>query len=292
MTLLQAILLGIVQGLTEFIPISSTAHLVLAMRAMNLALTPEQTTASMAVIQLGTLLAVLIYFARDIWNITRAFVRDHFVLLKEGRRDKFNRENEHVRLSTDAWLGWLIIIGTIPVVVVGLLFKKQIEGAFTKNLWIIATMMIVVALLLVLAEIVSKKSRRLQELGLGDAVAVGLAQCLALIPGSSRSGSTIMAGLFVGQTRETAARFSFLLSIPAIAASGLLELKEAMHRLPGDSLTTLAVGTIVSGIVGYASIWFLLRFLRTHSTGVFIGYRLIVGGAILVMLCMGKISAL
>jgi undecaprenyl-diphosphatase len=292
MTLLQAILLGIVQGLTEFIPISSTAHLVLAMRAMNLPLTPEQTTASMAVIQLGTLLAVLIYFARDIWNITRAFLHDHFVLLKYGRRDKFNRENEHVRLSTDAWLGWLIIIGTIPVVVVGLLFKKQIEGTFTKNLWIIATMMIVVALLLVLAEVVSKKSRRLQELGLGDAVAVGLAQCLALIPGSSRSGSTIMAGLFVGQTRETAARFSFLLSIPAIAASGLLELKEAMHRLPGDSLTTLAVGTIVSGIVGYASIWFLLRFLRTHSTGVFIGYRLIVGGAILVMLFMSKISAL
>jgi undecaprenyl-diphosphatase len=292
MTLLQAILLGIVQGLTEFIPISSTAHLVLAMRAMNLPLTPEQTTASIAVIQLGTLLAVLIYFARDIWNITRAFVRDHFVLLKDGRRDKFNRENEHVRLSPDAWLGWLIIIGTIPVVVVGLLFKKQIEGAFTKNLWVIATMMIVVAVFLVIAEVVSKKSRRLQELGLGDAVAVGLAQCLALIPGSSRSGSTIMAGLLVGQTRETAARFSFLLSIPAIAASGLLELKEALHRLPGDSIAPLAVGTIVSGIVGYASIWFLLRFLRTHSTGVFIGYRLIVGGAILVMLFIGKISAL
>jgi len=292
MSLLQAILLGIVQGLTEFIPISSTAHLVLAMRAMNLPLTAEQTTASIAVIQLGTLLAVLIYFAPDIWNITRAFVRDHFVLLKDGRRDEFNRENEHVRLSPDAWLGWLIIIGTVPVVIVGLLFKKQIEGTFTKNLWVIATMMIVVALLLVLAEVVSKKSRRLQELGLGDALAVGLAQCLALIPGSSRSGSTIMAGLFVGQTRETAARFSFLLSIPAIAASGLLELKEALHSLPSDSLAPLAVGTIVSGIVGYLSIWFLLRFLRTHSTGIFIGYRLLVGGAILVMLVMGRISAL
>jgi undecaprenyl-diphosphatase len=292
MTLLQAILLGIVQGLTEFIPISSTAHLVLAMRAMNLSLTPEQTTASIAVIQLGTLLAVLIYFARDIWNITRAFVRDHFVLLKDGRRDEFNRENEHVRLSPDAWLGWLIIIGTIPVVVVGLLFKKQIEGTFTKNLWVIATMMIAVALLLVLAEVVSKKSRRLQELGLGDALAVGFAQCLALIPGSSRSGSTLMAGLLVGQTRETAARFSFLLSIPAIAASGLLELKEALHLLPADSMAPLAVGTIVSGVVGYASIWFLLRFLRTHSTGIFIGYRIIVGGAILVMLLMGRISAL
>jgi undecaprenyl-diphosphatase len=292
MTLLQAILLGIVQGLTEFIPISSTAHLVLAIRAMNLPLTPEQTTASMAVIQLGTLLAVLAYFSSDIWNITRAFFRDHFVLLKDGRRDQFNRRNEHARLSADAWLGWLIIIGTAPVAVVGLLFKKQIEGAFTKNLWIIATMMVVVAVLLVFAEIVSKKSRRLAELGIKDALAVGFAQCLALIPGSSRSGSTIMAGLFAGQTRETAARFSFLLSIPAIAASGLLELREAVYKLPDGSLMNLAVGTIVSGIVGYASIWFLLRYLRTHSTGVFIGYRLIVGGAILIMLFMGRISAL
>ena len=140
------------------------------MRAMDLALTPEQATASMAVIQLGTLLAVLVYFAGDIWRITRAFVHDHLVILKDGRRDQFNRENEHARLSTDAWLGWLIIIGTIPVVIVGLIFKKQIEGSFTKNLWIIATMMIVVALLLIVAEVVGKRKRRLQDLGIGDAL--------------------------------------------------------------------------------------------------------------------------
>ena len=292
MTLFQAILLGIVQGLTEFIPISSTAHLVLAMRAMDLALTPEQATASMAVIQLGTLLAVLVYFAGDIWRITRAFVHDHLVILKDGRRDQFNRENEHARLSTDAWLGWLIIIGTIPVVIVGLIFKKQIEGSFTKNLWIIATMMIVVALLLIVAEVVGKRKRRLQDLGLGDAMAVGFAQCLALIPGSSRSGSTMMAGLFVGQTRETAARFSFLLSIPAIAASGVLELFEAIEKLPPGSLANLAAGTVVSAVVGYLSIWFLLRFLRTHSTGVFIGYRILVGGAILIMLLTGRLTGL
>ena len=292
MTLLQAILLGIVQGLTEFIPISSTAHLVLAMRAMGLELTPERATASMAVIQLGTLLAVLVYFAGDIWRITRAFVHDHLVILKDGRRDQFNRENEHARLSTDAWLGWLIIIGTIPVVIVGLIFKKQIEGSFTKNLWIIATMMIVVALLLIVAEVVGKRKRRLQDLGLGDALAVGFAQCLALIPGSSRSGSTMMAGLFVGQTRETAARFSFLLSIPAIAASGVLELFEAIEKLPPGSLANLAVGTVVSAVVGYLSIWFLLRFLRTHSTGVFIGYRILVGGAILIMLLTGRLTGL
>jgi undecaprenyl-diphosphatase len=292
MTLLQAIILGIVQGLTEFIPISSTAHLVLASRVMNLTLTPEQLTSSIAVVQLGTLVAVIIYFLGDIWNITRAFVFDHLMLLKNGRRDQFNRPNSHGRLSADAWLGWLVIIGSIPVAIVGLAFKKQIEGTFTKNLWIIATMMIAVALLLTLAEIVGRKQRRMQELGIGDALAVGFAQCLALIPGSSRSGSTIMAGLFVGQTRETAARFSFLLSMPAIAASGLVELKEALHRLPHDSLSTLAVGIIVSGIVGYASIWFLLRYLRTHTTGVFIGYRLIVGVAILIMLFSGRISGL
>jgi undecaprenyl-diphosphatase len=292
MSLLQAILLGIVQGLTEFIPISSTAHLVIAGRVMKLALTPEQLTASIAVIQLGTLVAVIIYFAGDIWSITRAFVHDHFVLLKEGRRDQFNRKNDHARLSHEAKLGWLVIIGSLPVGIVGLIFKKQIEGAFTKNLWVIATMMVVIALLLAIAELVGKKRRRMQDLGVGDALAVGFSQCLALIPGSSRSGSTIMGGLFAGETRETAARFSFLLSMPAIAASGLLELKQAVHMLPPGSLVTLAVGTIVSAIVGYASIWFLLRFLRTHTTGVFIGYRLLVGGAILIMLFSGRIGPL
>jgi len=284
MTLLQAILLGIVQGLTEFIPISSTAHLVMASRAMSLALTPEQLTSSIAVIQLGTLIAVLIYFAGDIWNISIAFVRDHLALITGGK--------DRRGLSHEAWLGWLVVIGSIPVAVVGLLFKKQIEGTFTKNLWVIATMMVVIAVLLAVAELVSKKTRSMEQLGLTDALAMGFAQCLALIPGSSRSGSTIMGGLFAGETRETAARFSFLLSIPAIAASGLLEMKEALHRLPHGSLATLAVGTIVSGIVGYASIWFLLRFLKTHTTGVFIGYRLIVGGAILIMLFSGRLSGL
>jgi len=292
MTLLQAILLGIVQGLTEFIPISSTAHLVLASRVMNLALTPEQLTASIAVIQLGTLIAVVAYFATDIWAITRAFINDHLMLLKNGRRDDFNRTIPGSRLSHEAWLGWLVIVGSIPVAVVGLIFKKQIEGTFTKNLWVIATMMVVIAVLLALAEAVGRKLRRMRDLGIKDALAVGFAQCLALIPGSSRSGSTIMAGLFVGEARETAARFSFLLSIPAVAASGLLELREALHKLPQGSLVTLAVGTIVSGIVGYASIWFLLRFLRTHTTGVFIVYRLLVGGAILIMLFTGRLSGL
>jgi len=284
MSLLQAILLGIVQGLTEFIPISSTAHLVLASRVMSLTLNPQQLTASIAVIQLGTLIAVLIYFAGDIWKISIAFVRDHLALIS----GKGNSRG----LSHEAWLGWLVVIGSIPVAVVGLLFKKQIEGTFTKNLWVIAIMMVVVAVLLAIAELISRKTRDMEQLGLKDALVMGCAQCLALIPGSSRSGSTIMGGLLVGETRETAARFSFLLSIPAVAASGLLEMKEAVHRLPHGSLATLAVGTVVSGIVGYASIWFLLRYLKTHTTGIFIGYRLIVGIAILILLFSGRISGL
>jgi undecaprenyl-diphosphatase len=292
MTLLQAIILGIVQGITEFIPVSSTAHLVFASRLIGLysgvdaALRAEQTTATIAVVQLGTLLAVLIYFARDIVNITRAFVSDHLALIT-GRR----RVDGSVRLSHDAWMGWLVIIGSVPVAVVGLLFKHQIEGTFTKNLWVIATMMIVVGLLLALAEWVGKRERSDQQLRITDALAVGFAQVLALIPGSSRSGSTIMGGLFAGLTRETAARFSFLLSIPAIAASGVLELKEAMHKLPHESYVPLIAATVVSGLIGYASIWFLLRYLRTHSTGIFIVYRVIVGAAILVALLGGYMTA-
>jgi undecaprenyl-diphosphatase len=292
MTILQAIILGIVQGLTEFIPISSTAHLVFAARLIGLydgveaALKAEQTTATIAVIQLGTLLAVLIYFARDIVNITKAFVLDHIALLR-GRR----RVDGTKQLSPEAWLGWLVIIGSIPVSIVGLLFKEQIEGTFTKNLWVIAAMMITVAILLAIAELVGKRERSMEHLGITDALAVGCAQVLALIPGSSRSGSTIMGALFAGLTRETAARFSFLLSIPAIAASGALELREAIEKLPDGSDLPLIVATIVSGVIGYASIWFLLRFLRTHSTGVFIVYRLVVGAAILFALLGGYISA-
>jgi undecaprenyl-diphosphatase len=291
MTILQAIVLGLVQGLTEFIPVSSTAHLVFAARVLNLyggvdkTLQAQQTTATIAVIQLGTLLAVLIYFARDIANILRAFVDDHLAIMK-GRSAQ-----DKAKLSQDAWLGWLVIIGSLPVGTVGLLLKKQIEGPFTKNLWVIATMMIVVGVLMAIAEAVGKRDHDMSQLRVRDSLAVGFAQVLALVPGSSRSGSTIMAGLFSGLTRETAARFSFLLSIPAIAASGLLELREAVHKLPDGSYGALIVATIVSGAVGYASIWFLLRFLRTHSTGVFIVYRVIVGAVILAALAAGYVSA-
>jgi undecaprenyl-diphosphatase len=295
MNIIQAIILGIVQGLTEFIPISSTAHLIFATRLTGLSerLAAEQQTAVIAVIQLGTLAAVFVYFARDIWNICYAFVRDHLLLLR-GRTPP-GIEGSGVlgsRLSPEAKLGWLIFIGSLPIGVLGLALKKIIEGTFTKNLWVIATMMVVVALLLLVAEKVGKRVKGIEQLGLSDALAVGFAQVLALIPGASRSGSTIMGGLFAGERRETAARFSFLLSIPAITASGLLELKEAVHRLPAGSAVPLAVAIVVSGIVGYASIWFLLRYLRRHSTAVFIGYRVIVGGLILLLLFTGAIRPL
>jgi undecaprenyl-diphosphatase len=295
MNILQAIVLGIVQGLTEFIPVSSTAHLVFATRLTGLAqtLNAEQVTAVIAVIQLGTLLAVLVYFAEDIWNISLSFVRDHLLLLR-GRTPPGvdGRGLLGSKLSVDAKLGWLIVIGSVPIGVLGLLFRKQIESTLTKNLWVIATMMVVVALLLALAEKVGKLRRGMEQLGLGDALAVGFAQCLALIPGASRSGSTIMGGLFAGEKRETAARFSFLLSIPAVGASGLLELKKALYELPPHSTVPLVVATVVSGVVGYASIWFLLRYLRTHSTAVFIGYRLVVGALILALLAAHLISPL
>ncbi|MDQ3061957.1 MAG: undecaprenyl-diphosphatase UppP [Acidobacteriota bacterium] len=293
MNFLQAIILGIVQGLTEFIPISSTAHLVFASRLTNLYEgNPEQTTATIAVLQLGTLLAVLVYFASDILSITAAFVRDHWNLLTRRRNVRFSGTHgvRPIWLSEEAWLGWLIILGSIPIGVVGLLFKDLIEGAATKNLWVIAIMLISIAVLLAFAELVGKRRKEISDFGLLDAIVVGLAQVLALIPGASRSGSTIMGGLLVGQKREAAARFSFLLSIPAITASGLLELKEAATLLPQESFAPLLVGTIVSGIVGYLSIWFLIAFLRKRSTGIFIGYRIVLGVIILVLLWQGVIS--
>jgi len=293
MSFLQAIILGIVQGLTEFIPISSTAHLVFASRFTNLYDgQPEQMTATIAVLQLGTLLAVFIYFAPDILNITVAFIRDHWNLLTRKRKVRFSGTHgvRPIWLSEEAWLGWLIILGSIPIGVIGLTFKELIESSVTKNLWLIASMLIIVGVLLAIAEAVGSKRKELKDFGLIDAIVVGFAQVLALMPGASRSGSTIMGGLFAGQKREAAARFSFLLSIPAITASGLLELNEAWSLLPAESFMPLLTGTLVSAIVGYLSIWFLLSFLRKNSTAIFIIYRLVLGAAILVLLWTNKIT--
>lgn len=293
MDLLQAIILGIVQGLTEFIPISSTAHLVFASRWLGIyGGDPEMTTATMAVIQLGTLAAVFVYFAADIWGIVTAFVRDHFALLAGKRGMRFSGTDgvRPIWLSDESWLGWLVIVGSIPIGTVGLVFKDFIEGPGTKNLWVISIMLIAVALLLTLAEFLGKQRKDIKHLGIVDAIVVGFCQVLALMPGASRSGSTIMGGLLAGEKRETAARFSFLLSIPAITASGLLELRKALHILPSETFVPLIVGTIVAGIVGYLSIWFLIAFLRKNSTAVFIVYRLILGTVLLILLWRGLLS--
>jgi len=292
MTYLQALILGIVQGLTEFIPISSTAHLVFASRWTGIYDgNAQQVTATIAVIQLGTLAAVFVYFAADIWAISTGFIRDHWNLVTGNRHIQFGAVGNHPRwMSDETWLGWLVIIGSIPIGAVGILFKDFIEGSGTKNLWMIATMLIVIALVLLLAEAVGTQRKDIKHLGLIDAIVMGFTQVLVLMPGASRSGSTIMGGLFAGEKRETAARFSFLLSIPAVTASGLLELRQALKILPHESLAPLIVGTLVAGVIGYISIWFLLAYLKRHSTLIFVIYRLILGTAILVLLWRGVIS--
>ncbi len=300
MTILQAIILGIVQGLTEFIPISSTAHLVFASRILDLfggvddALRSERITATIAVTQLGTLVAVFVYFARDIWTISSAFIRDHLALLGIGVRASQSEFSTASKLSHEARLGWFVIIGSLPIGIIGLLFREQIEGTFTKNLWVIAVTMIVIALVLMIAERIGTRTRTMNDLSLRDALAVGFAQVIALVPGASRSGSTIMGGLFAGETRETAARFSFLLSIPAITASGLLQLVKVFKQgaLPPDTFMPLLISVIVAGIVGYASIWFLISYLRRHSTDVFSIYRIILGIALIILLSSGRLSPL
>lgn len=276
MNLLQAIILGIIQGLTEFIPVSSSAHLLLAEKLMGLdaTMTPQQITAFVAVMQLGTLAAVIIYFIHDILSITLGWIQGNMMWL-QGQRGYTARKTSR--------LGWTIIVGTIPIATVGLLAKKIIEGNLTKSLWVIGTSMVVWALILWLAEQVGNKRREMEHAGMREALVVGIAQVFALIPGSSRSGTTIAGALFAGMTREAAARFSFLLSIPAVAASGILEMREALHILNDTHMINLIVATIVSGFVGYASIAFLISYLRRHSTYAFIGYRLIVGAIVLFM---------
>lgn len=280
MNLLQAIILGIIQGLTEFIPISSSGHLIIAQKLMGLdkpgGLSPEQITAFVAVIQLGTLAAVILYFLNDILTITLGWIQGNLMWMQGHRGSRGYNARKSARL------GWLIIIGSIPIGVVGLLAKKVIEGSLTKSLLVIGSSMVIWALILWLAEQVGNKRREMEHAGLREALVVGFFQVFALVPGSSRSGTTIAGALFAGMSREAAARFSFLLSIPTIAASGVLEMREAFHILgDGASLLNLIVSTMVSGVVGYLSIAFLINYLRRHSTAVFIGYRLIAGLIIL-----------
>jgi undecaprenyl-diphosphatase len=275
LNLFEAILLGIIQGLTEFLPISSTGHLTVAGKFMNLISTnnPEQWTAFIAIIQLGTLLAVLVYFWQDIILIIKDFFQDNIISRVKYSEQKINSK-----------LGWLIIIGTIPVVIIGLAFKDAIEGALTKNLYVIAISLIALAIILAVAEKIAKFKKELKDVTMFDSIVIGIAQAFALIPGSSRSGTTITAGLFVGLKRETAARFSFLLSIPAVFASGVLQIYEAMKFVDQSMALNIIVATIISGLSGYLAIDFLLKYLKKNSTFLFVYYRIALGILILILL--------
>jgi undecaprenyl-diphosphatase len=278
---IEAIVLGIIQGLTEFLPISSTGHLTLAGKLMNLISdkNPEHWTAFIAVIQLGTMLAILVYFWKDLWNILIEFLRDNFQSKK-----RFSEQ------SSNSKIGWLIIIGSIPVVIIGLSFKHVIEGTLTKNLYVISGSLIILAIILAIAEKTAKFKKDIKDITIIDSIFIGIAQAFALIPGSSRSGTTITGGLFVGLKRDVAARFSFLLSVPAVFASGMLELYESFKFLNSDILINLIVSTIVSGICGYLAIDFLLKFLKKNTTFIFIYYIIFLGLAILILLYINIIN--
>jgi undecaprenyl-diphosphatase len=275
MTWIQAIVLGLVQGLTEFLPVSSSGHL----RIVSEVFFGDDAGASFtAVTQLGTEAAVLLYFARDIGRIVMAWFR--------GLRNPEQR-------GLDYRIGWYVIIATIPIGVFGFVFKDQIRTA-ARNLWLIATMLIVFAIVMAVAEHYGRKQRPIEKLTTRDGVAMGLTQCLALIPGVSRSGATSSAGLFLGLTREAAVRFSFLLAIPAVTASGLFSLPDAFEP-SGEGLQAsgaqLVVATLIAFAVGYIAIAWLLRFVVNHSLYWFVGYRIVLGAVVMGLLAGGVVSA-
>jgi undecaprenyl-diphosphatase len=271
---LEAIVLGIVQGLTEFLPISSTGHLRIVPAFLGW---EDPGAAFTAVTQLGTMAAVLLYFRDDLWRITRAWLR--------SIRDK------PARRELDARLGWYIVLGTIPIGIFGIAFKDSIETG-ARDLYLIGTALIVLGLVLLAAEKVGSRTRSLEDVQARDGIGVGFAQALALIPGVSRSGATITAGLFLGLDRPTAARFSFLLSVPAVVLSGLLELgsiasgEEGQHVGAGN----LFIATVLAFVTGYLSIAWLLRYLSHHSTVIFVIYRVVLGTVVLVLVATGTID--
>jgi undecaprenyl-diphosphatase len=275
MSIFEAIILGIVQGLTEFLPVSSSGHLLIVPAMFGW---DDPGAAFTAVIQLGTMAAVVIYFRSDLWRIARAFT-----LGLLGRA-----ETDEERF--DARMGWYLALGTLPIVIFGFLFKDQIEGG-ARNLYLVGTMLIIFGAVMAAADIFAKHVRQLKEIKPNDAVVIGIAQSLALIPGVSRSGATITFGLFRGFSRRDAARFSFLLSIPAVVLSGLYELKDAVGHDTGASPLVVIVATLAAFVVGYWSIAFLLRWLGEHSLKVFVLYRFALGALVLVLAASGAITA-
>ncbi|WP_347343606.1 undecaprenyl-diphosphate phosphatase [Jatrophihabitans telluris] len=278
---LQAAVYGVVQGLTEFLPISSTGHLRIVQAWLNPHIDQAGFTAFTAVIQLGTMAAVVLYFWRELLHVAVAWLRGVFSHLRGG--------NGAERQSLEYRMGWYLILATIPVGVFGLIFSHQIETG-ARNLWIISVALIVMAIVLFVAERRASRDRGEDDINSRDAIVVGAAQSLALIPGVSRSGATITAGLFRGLDRVTAARFSFLLSVPAVVASGLFEVRKiGGPHAPGMGITIVA--TVISFIVGLASIAWLIRYVSRHSTFVFVAYRIALGAVLMVLLATGAVSA-
>ena len=273
MSWVQVLVLSIVQGLTEFLPVSSSGHL----RIVSELFWGQDAGASFtAVIQLGTELAVVVFFAKMIWQILTGWFK--------GWVDKESR-------GQDWKMGWFVIVGSIPIGVLGLAGKDLIRDAL-RNLWITAGMLILFSLVFIVAERVGKKNRGFDELTMKDAIIMGLCQCLALIPGVSRSGGTISGGLFLGLDREVATRFSFLLAIPAVLASGLFSLPDAFDPAAGQAASgmQLLVGTAVAFVVGYASIAWLLKFVSNHSFEWFAAYRIPVGILVMILLAIGVLQ--
>jgi undecaprenyl-diphosphatase len=269
---LQAVVLGIIQGLTEFLPISSSAHLRILPEWFGWG---DPGAAFTAVIQIGTELAVLIFFRHDIWRIGSTWVRSLF--------------RPEYRGHLDARMGWYVIIGSLPIVVLGVLLKDIIERDL-RNLWLIAVALIVLGLVLGIADRFAG-TRGLKQVGMKDAILLGLAQSLALLPGVSRSGATISMGLFLGMGREAATRFAFLLAIPAVVGAGLFELKDIPNGHNDYGWGPTIVATVVSFVVGYAAIAWLLRYVSTHSYLPFVIYRVALGALTLGLLWAGVLTA-
>jgi undecaprenyl-diphosphatase len=268
---LQAIVLGIAQGLTEFLPISSTAHLRIVPAFMGW---EDPGAAFTAVTQLGTMAAVLLYFRADLWRIAQAWVAS------------FRRPE--LRSQLDARMGWYIALGTLPIGFFGLVFADQIESG-ARDLYLIGSTLIVLGLVLLIAERVARRNRAIEQITRRDGILIGFAQALALVPGVSRSGATITAGLFLGFDRASAARYSFLLSVPAVVISGLFELRKIGEE-GGAGVVPTAIATLGAFVVGYASIAFLLRWLARHSTAVFVAYRVGLGALVLALAAAGTIA--
>jgi undecaprenyl-diphosphatase len=267
----QAIVLGIVQGLTEYLPVSSTAHLRIVPAFLGW---EDPGAAFTAVTQLGTMAAVLLYFRADLWRIARTWTA--------------SLRRPELRPDLDARMGWYILLGTIPIAIFGFVFSDQIESG-ARDLYLIGTTLIVLGLVLLYAEHVARRDRSIEDIRRRDGILIGFAQACALVPGVSRSGATITAGLFLGFDRESAARYSFLLSVPAVVLSGLFELRD----IGGDEHAGVAptiIATLLAFVVGYASIAFLLRWLAHHSTAIFVAYRVVLGTLVLVLAGAGVIG--